>query len=459
MAAPTTQYYKCPDCDFAHPNWLILKSHMTGKHDYDLQDATQRSDFQKYEIPAEDYVQLRQKKMGNQPPATPPVTPATPALPAQPAQPTPVSPPIATTNTLDQISEYVGEPVARLRQVLLVNGGSPPIVETITKVMTLSRWLWGNPYELERTLLPHFPGKRDWVQACISQYIRGVELPDDIKGLTPYTYGQPNAYGQTGYTYPYGAGQPTAPALPNPELLEVRAELNRLREERQKEHEQRLLDRIAELEKKAEGGGPGGYLATLEAKIKELENRLTGGSATMTILDDRGNPMVLPYDRSYMAALNRKAEVETDAIKTTQMIELFKGRGDGSDKYTLILESLKKEQEAANKRVEDLTKALNDQRIAHLEERIKAAEEMAGSMGGEGKGVLDLASEAGSDIKEGVQFAAEKLKETISEGFDKASSIMANRPAPVTIVNPRTPEKIADIIDAENEFLSAIGEK
>ncbi len=146
--------------------------------------------------------------------------------------------------------------------------------------------------------------------------------------MYPYNLGQ----GMQPYNNPYGYPPPPYQPLPgygapavNPEVADLKAEVNHLREERQRETEQRWKDRIAELEKKLEGGG---QMAMLQEKIKDLENRLAGAgqASCMTIYDDKGNPMDLPFDRSYMMALNRKQEAETEAIKTAQYITILEQR-------------------------------------------------------------------------------------------------------------------------------------
>ncbi len=451
-------YYKCPSCmTFAAPNWGLLKGHLTRIHKEDLKDAKAEA-FADFEISEEEYNKFR-----------PPSVAATETTPTETEHKV-AETPVVTGSTKtppapEIITEYVGEPVARLRQVLLVNGGSPGAVNAVTLIMSRSRWLWGNPYELETLLIAHFgQTKKDWVRQCVAQYIRGVELPDDVKGMSPYIYAQGTPYGQTygqpNYGYPL-QGQPMQPPFGQPmmtaEVQELRAEVAHLREERQREHEQQLLNRIAELEKRQESGQGSPLMTRLEAIEKKLEG--SSQSSTMTIYDEKGNPMVLPYDRSYMVALNRKQEVETEAIRTAQMIELLKGRGDSGDKYTPLLEALKKEQEAANRKVEELTKSLSDQRIGHLEERIKAAEELALSSGGEGKGVLEFAAQAGADIKEGAAAALKEVGDRVDRGVDTLKEVITNRPAAPPVTTPRSPQEIADIMETENAVLHAIGEQ
>lgn len=448
-------YYKCPDCEFVVQQWPLLKGHLMQRHGRDdLKEVKDASAFDQYQITTEEYARLK-------PPA--PVQTAPPPAAETPANPPPGASPAGNPQAQkpEPITEYVGEPVARLRQVLLVNGGDPKAVETVTRVMSLSKWLWGNPYELERTILPHFSNKREWVQACISQYIRGVDLPDDLRDESPYSYGQTGGYGRQQYNFQYPnrgvQGMEGAPAL-SPELQELRAEIARLREERQREHEKTLLDRISELEKKLEHSG---QLSPLEQKVKELEERLSGGgqAATMTIYDEKGNPMVLPYDRSYMQAIIRKQEVETEKIKTEQLLQMLGNRGDNTEKFTPLLDALKKEQAEANKKVEDLTKSLADQRIAHLEERVRAAEDLAASGTGESKGILEFAAEASENIRDGAAAAGKELKDSIEHGVDTIKEVITNRPPAPPNPNPRTPGQIADIMESENSFLASVGEK
>lgn len=246
--------------------------------------------------------------------------------------------------------------------------------------------------------------------------------------------------------------------MTNPVVQELQSELARLREERQKDKEQQLLNRISDLEKKLETGGTG---TPMMQRLEAIEKRLEGGGQppTMTIYDDKSNPMVLPYDRSFMAALQRKMDVEAEAVKTTQLMEILKVRGGDDSKLTPILERLQKDQEAANKRVEELKTALQDQRVQHLEERVAKAEELAASAGGDSKGILDLAAEAGADMRSGAAEAVTALKEGIDKTVERVTDAVKNRPTSSTPAANRSPDQIVGIMEAENQFLTAIGEK
>ena len=176
--------------------------------------------------------------------------------------------------------------------------------------------------------------------------------------------------------------------------------------------------------------------------------------------------MVLPYDRSFQDAMTRKAEAETKLQEFNQIIALTGNRGGVDEATKAQMKRLEEETATANKRVEELIKAMTDQRIAQLEagvkeakDRAKAAEEAVANGTGESKGVLDFASEAAQDIRAGAAEAAREIKEGVTESIDKLSQIITNRPTTTAPAVQRTPEEIADIMDAENTFLGSIGEK
>jgi DNA-binding transcriptional MerR regulator len=462
-------YYKCPDCTtFLAPNWALLKGHMIRMHNRDdLKGEQVKEDaFADYQITEEEYNTLKQPPLNPQsntgaenatqnPDAkTPPLNPTpktTGDTPANNAAPNP--PP-------EEFYQYTGEPVERMRQVLLVNGLNPGTVAIITKVMNLSPWLWGNPYELETMLNAHIANAKPkgWVQQSVAQYIRGVDLPNEVKGMSGYNYGPQNPYGQPGYQYPFpNQPQPAqfGPPVPNPELAEMRAEVTRLREERQKEHEKQYEDRIRELEKKLEAGTQQNPL--LE-KIKELENKLAnaGQNPMMIINDEQGHPMQVPYDRGFMAALTRKQEVEMESMRTEQMLRIMTMNSGGSDKTEEMLAELKKDREDSNKQIAELTKQLRDQQLNEMKAEIKAVREMAINPGTDGKGVLDVATEAGDNLKEGAMAIAREVKESVDSGLNKIGEILTNRPAaPVNAVS-RSPQEISAIMETENELLNLL---
>ena len=457
--------YKCPDCPtFTTQQWGLLKGHLMRKHQRsEFTDVKDASGFAEFEISDEEYANLRSAS-GSIPVDTGSEGSGDPPPPVNQKART-----IETPPPVEPISEYVGEPVSRLRQILLVNGGQPSIVETVTKIMALNKWLWNNPDQIEAQLMAHFgQSKKAWIQACVTQYWRGVELPRELKGGGNPYYTQGNPYGGPGYGYQGGYQNPPAgwnQNLGNPEVQELKAEVTRMREERQAElrrqEQQVLLDRIAKLES---GGSRDPVLARLEA----IEKQITGGGmpTTMTIYDEKGHPMVLPYDRSFQDAMTRKAEAETKLQEFNQMLAMMGNRGGMDEATKAQMKRLEDATADANKRVEDLVKAMTDQRMAQLEaavknaqDRAKAAEEAAAAGTGETKGVLDFASEAAGDMREGAAEIAKQVKEGVSESIEKLGQIITNHPITTTPAVQRTPEEIADIMDAENTFLGSIGEK
>jgi phage-related tail protein len=119
---------------------------------------------------------------------------------------------------------------------------------------------------------------------------------------------------------------------------------------------------------------------------------------------------------------------------------------------------MKADREAANKKIDELTKQMYDNQIAALKSEIKAAQDMATNSGGDGKGVLDVATEAGENLKEGAMAIAREVKESMDSGMNNLKEILTNRPStPVTTVN-RSPQEITAIIEEENALLGSLGE-
>ena len=200
--------YKCPECDFAVRQWPLLKGHMLHGHDrIDLKEAGEH-EFEAFAISDEEYLRLKPPPGG--PPAA--INPAGGAAQNPPKSAettgTPAGSPIVPP--LEPLTDYIGEPVERLHQVLLVNGGKPTTVAIVDQVMRLNRFLWGNPYELEKTLLAHFgQSQQRWVQQCVTQYMQGVQLPDDLKSGGYYPQGGAPMYGNPrgNYQYPQPGGR------------------------------------------------------------------------------------------------------------------------------------------------------------------------------------------------------------------------------------------------------------
>ena len=362
-------FYKCPDCPtYFTTKWSMLKGHFSLKHRdtrADLVTEDKKEDaFTPFEISEEDYVRLTGK-------GKPPLivetglekdddkTQGTGSPEKTPVSGTPRVEPAAVAPEI--ISQYTGDPVGRLHQVMVVNQVEPKLIERITNIMALSPRYWTNYRELEELLVSHIgPIKRGLCQTIVSQYADGVQLPREERSMYPYNTapGASNFNQPFGYQNPYGPPPVTyGPPAPNPEVATLKAEIDRLRDERHQDNEKRLLDRIAELEKKNEGGG---VVAQLQAQIEELKKQLSGAGqqATMILYDDKGNPMQVPYDRSFMEALRRKQEVETESARTEQMIKLMTLNGGSNDRFDQMMAEMKADREAANKRIEELSKAI-----------------------------------------------------------------------------------------------------
>ena len=338
-------FYKCTECNtFFTQKWPLLKGHLKNHHHHTDLDEAKVEDLVKYEITEQEYLTSTGKDQkgitvdngteNREPPPPPP-----------PGNQNP--PPAGSTNPPlpEKITEYVDEPVERLRQVLIVNEAEPRKITTITNIMALSPWLWANWRDLEEMLVSHFgTGRRQWCQMVVAQYQAGVKIPQEGRYMYPYqgvplpsNLGQPFNY-QNPYLMPPGGWTP--PAV-NPEMSELKNELNRLREERQREHEKQYEDRIKELESKISGGSE---VEKLRTEIEDLKKQLSGGGQAnyMVIMDEKGQPMQLPYDRSFMEALRRKQEVETGSARTEQMLRIMAINGGGSDKYESMMAEFEK---------------------------------------------------------------------------------------------------------------------
>lgn len=166
--------------------------------------------------------------------------------------------------------------------------------------------------------------------------------------------------------------------------------------------------------------------------------------------------MQVPYDRGFMAALTRKQEVEMESMRTEQMLRIMTMNSGGSDKTEEMLAELKKDREDSNKQIAELTKQLRDQQLNEMKAEIKAVREMAINPGTDGKGVLDVATEAGDNLKEGAMAIAREVKESVDSGLNKIGEILTNRPAaPVNAVS-RSPQEISAIMETENELLNLL---
>ena len=463
-------FYKCQECDTFHTTkWPLFKGHMVNIHKKVYPEGTIADAFTQFEISEDEYNQLAGKGTGDPIVKTGlekddeelvnPGTPKTGSPKDTPKGGTPANPP--GDGEREIIASYTPEPVERLRQVMWVNGIDQKTRDRIVNVMALSPRYWSNFRDLEELLVSHLGlPKKSLCQTMVMQYSDGVQIPREDRGMYPYSQGQ-NQFGPNYSGYPVPPYQPppwSAAPVVDPKLAILEAEVTHLREERQRDNEKRLLDRIAELEKKNEGGG---RVAQLEAEIKQLKESLSGAgqAPTMTIYDGNGNPMVLPYDRSYMEAMRRKQEVETESLRTEQMVRMMSLNGGKPDQFEPILAQMKADREAANKKIDELTKQMYDNQIAALKSEIKAAQDMAANSGGDGKGVLDVATEAGENLKEGAMAIAREVKESMDTGLTKIGEILTNRPpVPVTTVN-RSPQDITAIIEEENALLGSLGEQ
>ena len=234
--------------------------------------------------------------------------------------------------------------------------------------------------------------------------------------------------------------------------------MTRLLDETRAAREKALLDKISDLEKKVESGGSP---SALDVRLKAIEDKLAGGHGTqsMTIYDAKGQPIVVPYDPSFMEAMRRQADAQHELEQQKFWLQLFGNKDGAGSEFKEAIKRLEDQVAEANKNVEKFKEALLNQQIASLHEQLDDLKEELKTAPGEGKSVLDFAQEAGANIREGAAEAGKLVKDAVHEGMQDIKEIMTNRPrTPPPSVN-RSPQQIADIMVAENQVLSALGEK
>ena len=84
---------------------------------------------------------------------------------------------------------------------------------------------------------------------------------------------------------------------------------------------------------------------------------------------------------------------------------------------------------------------------------------MAAGAAGDGKGILEFAREAGADVKDGALAAAKEVRDSVDKGLDTIKEIVTRQPAAPANAVPRNPQQITAILEGENKFLQAIGER
>ncbi len=93
-------------------------------------------------------------------------------------------------------------------------------------------------------------------------------------------------------------------------------------------------------------------ITELESKLKEAGHQAgeqAGDQRTMTITDERGQPMVVPYDPLLMDAIRREQEAKARKAEREELMALGIGKTGGTDQEALrvILKPYEDELKAA----------------------------------------------------------------------------------------------------------------
>jgi hypothetical protein len=82
---------------------------------------------------------------------------------------------------------------------------------------------------------------------------------------------------------------------------------------------------------------------------------------------------------------------------------------------------------------------------------------MVNSGSGDGKGVLDVAQNAGQDLKEAAVALGKGIQDNIDKGIDSIREVITNKPTGSVNQVARSPQQIAAIMQGENDLLNSLG--
>ncbi len=210
-----------------------------------------------------------------------------------------------------QITETPTEPVERLDALLAMNGIGDEERKRCVDIFRLNPSWHYDPYQVEQLLVAQNATKRrELVVSIVKQYIGDLKVPPEAQGAAFPQPGRAAAayYGPT----PGGVGREYA-GYPRPgggTGFVTHEELYRFQEA------QRLEQQVHQLEDRTE---------ELEQKLKEGSQQGTQqgaqlGEKTMTIADEHGNPMVIPYDPTLMDAIRREQEAKARKAEREEML-------------------------------------------------------------------------------------------------------------------------------------------
>jgi hypothetical protein len=426
----------CPECETVYRSWPFLKGHLMKVHNHqELKEATAET-FKDYGITDEEAQERKKKK----------------------------------TPEKKQITEVPTEPVERLDALLDMNGIEDEARERCVGIFRLNPSWHYDPYQVEQLLVAQGATKRrELVVSIVKQYIGDLKVPPDIEGSTfsqPGRGGGAGAYGRT--SGGVGGEYPGYPRPGGGTGFVTHEELYRQQETQKLEQQvQQLLNRTAELEGKLKQRGP-------------QAGDQTGDQRTMTIADEHGNPMIVPYDPTLMDAIRREQEARARKAEREELINQMTGLGlgkgtGGEDVKEAVKEALKPYEEeikASREQVTKLQDELRQQQQDQTRKQIEAAQEeakgakaeareakeMAAAAAKGDKTMADYLGEAGVEAKDAIQKAAKDIKEGLTDAGERVASIVTGR-APVRREAPKSPGDIAAIIGAEDEFLAKLQPK
>ena len=169
------------------------------------------------------------------------------------------------------------------------------------------------------------------------------------------------------------------------------------------------------------------------------------GSGMMTIYDSNNNPMRLPVDKGLIEAIRNKTIAETEFVKMQQLHEM----GNSGNERISILE----------KENADLKQKFNDEKLAGMQKQIVELKDMLAHPA-DSKGVLDVAAEAGTDMKELLFAAGKEVKSTLEDGLSNiAQAVNKGKISSTDVFGDgisRTTEQIIAIMETENDLLEAL---
>ena len=421
--------YLCPQCDAVYPRWNLLKGHLVHNHKAQEFKESTKEQIEEFAITEEEAKERKRQK---------------------------------TLGKAGAITEIPSEPVERLHTVLQLNGVDPEVAETVVNIFRLNPRWWGDPYQLDSLLRTRVKPQAT-VVFLVKQYIDGVDIPQDtadrygIPARHPASPYYPGGEGGRGgeYGYPRGGGsEPVTHA-------DMWADRERQRLERELDENRRKL---GDLESKLHSAMEPGAGSATETK-------------TMTIADEHGNPMVIPYDPMLMEAIRREQEARARKAEREEMMTqmaAFTGKGSPDTESLKDLlkpfddalkeargEVAKLREDLQNQRLEALRKETEGakQEAAEAKQEAREAKEMAAAGGGEGKGLLDYAGTAGAEARDALDKVAKDIRGTVEGMGDKITSVLTGARIPP---RPRqgsslTPSEVADIMEVENRISQRIG--